>query len=552
MEIKDKTKTITLRPYQNDAVESIDKYFIGQRGSNPLIIAPTASGKSLIIGSYLSKQLSLYPHCRFMMLTHQQELIEQNHEKFCLMSDVPASIYSASIGRKESEGSVLFAGIQSVHKKAQEIGKIDVIMIDEAHMMPKKGNGMYRTFIQAMLVINPLLKVIGLTATPYRLNNGYLYEGKDRLFDGVAYEISVKFMLENNYITPLITPDEPLTNCIDTSNVPTNASGEYVEYKLSQAINAKSDNKAIVDQIVAHGKTRKSWLIFCQNIEHAEAIQEEIHFRGVSCELVTGKTNKTERKETLDNLKSGAIQCVVNVNVLTTGFDAPCIDMIVMLRPTKSTNLYIQVLGRGVRLDDDKEDCLVLDFVGNIAEHGAFDDPDVDTKQPSDTVEGGQAPTKQCEECGNDVHAAMRICPFCGFAFPEPEKPVHNGFVSTLDIISSDQPNQKTFNIARVDYHLHRKAGSPDSCRVNYHKHNDAVAAYEFLHFEHDGYAKRRACLWWASVMPEYPLPLTSMNAVCTLAIHARQRINAVTVTTNSKYKEVLKRRLQLPQRSNQ
>jgi len=107
-----------------------------------------------------------------MMLTNQKELIERKYEKFCLMSDVPANIYSASVGRKETDGPAFFAGIQSVFRRAQEIGKIDVILVDEAQMLPKKGNGIYRTFIQAMLDINPLLKVIGLTATPYRLNNG--------------------------------------------------------------------------------------------------------------------------------------------------------------------------------------------------------------------------------------------------------------------------------------------------------------------------------------------------------------------------------------------
>lgn len=541
---------IKLRSYQDEAIESIDKYFIGRRGSNPLIIAPTASGKSLIIAGYFEKQVNLYPQCRFMMLTHQKELIEQNYEKFCLMSDVPANIYSASVGRKETDGSVLFAGIQSVFRKAQEIGKIDVILVDEAHMLPKKGNGMYRTFIQAMLDINPLLKVIGLTATPYRLNNGLLYEGKDRLFDGVAYEIGVKFMLDNNYITPLITPDEPLKTQFDVSSVPVSNDGEYVQYKLTEAMN-KMDNSAAITEILAHGYDRKSWLIFCQSIENAEEVQVELIAKGITCGLVTGKTKKKERIKILDMLKTQQIQCVVNVNVLTTGFDAPCIDMVVMLRPTKSTNLYIQMLGRGVRLEDDKINCLVLDFVGNIEEHGSFDAPNVDTKLPSDSLEVGKAPTKICDACENEVHAALRECPFCGTAFPEPEKQAHNGFVSTLDLISSDQPNQKTIGIARMDFHLHRKAGSMDSCRVNYHKANGAIAAYEFLHFEHDGYAKTRACLWWAAVMPDHPLPLTSMQGVMKLAMNARDRINAITVTTNTKYKEVLNRRLQLPQLGN-
>lgn len=535
---------IKLRSYQQDAIDSVDDYFIGQRGSHPLIIAPTASGKSLILGGYIEKQLKLYAGCRFMMVTHQKELIEQNYEKLMqLYPECDAGIYSASVGRKESSNSVVFAGIQSVYNKADQVGKIDVILVDECHMIPKTGNGMYRKFLDAMLEINPLLKVIGLTATPYRLAGGLLYEGKDALFDGVCYDISVKFMLDKGYITPLVTPNSDLGGVIDTSEIPV-TNGEFVLFKLEQQVDKDDLVKAAVAEMVKHGQGRKSWLVFATSIKHAEHIADELDDSGILNKVVTGDTPKKDREKILLDFKAGLIQCLVNVNVLTTGFDAPNIDLVAMLRPTQSTSLYIQMLGRGVRLCEDKADCLVLDFAGNIATHGAFDNPEVTGVSLSDGK--GQAPTRVCE-CGKEVHASVRQCPFCGFWFPIEEKPKHEEYVSTLDIISKDKDGQRTYPVAYMTFKLHQKTGVRDTCRVNYHRDSGTVIASDFFAFESEKfYAKERACKFWAAVMPEYELPLTSMNAVVTLHQQATKRITAIVVTTTSKYKQVIRRKLAL------
>jgi DNA repair protein RadD len=533
-----------LRSYQKEAIDSIDDYFIAQRGSNPVIIAPTASGKSLILSGYITKQLKLYPDCRFMMITHRRELIEQNYEKLVLIEpNIDAGIYSASVGRKETSNSVVFAGIQSVYNKAQEIGKVDVIMIDEAHMIPKSGNGMYRQFLDEMLTINPLLKVIGLTATPYRLSGGILYEGKDRLFDGVSYEISVKYMLDNGYITPLVTPEAPLKGIVDTSNVPMNIS-DYVQYKLSEAVNKSDLVRKAVLEIIKYGEDRNSWIVFAVDIAHCINILSVLREYGINACMVTGNTHNKKREAILEDFKQGKIQCIINVDVLTTGFDAPNIDLIAMLRPTASTSLYIQMLGRGVRLHEKKKDCLVLDFADNIAAHGAFDSPIVDCK--SESLGGGQAPIKTCE-CGKEVFAGLKQCPFCGAFFPPPEKVKHSDFVSTLSLLTYDEEGERTYDVAYMTFNLHRKVGSKDSCKVSYHRESGKVITKEFLCFEHSGFAKNRACVWWSNVMPDHELPITSMNAVVTLHQHASYRINRICVETKTKYKNLIRRQLAKP-----
>lgn len=538
---------IVPRYYQSDAVQAIDDYFIGGRGSNPLVVAPTATGKSVIIAMYIEKQLKAWPSCRFMMVTHNKELIEQNYEKLIsIYPEVNAGIYSAGIGQRDTTSSAIFAGIQSVYNKSSQIGKIDVLMVDEAHMIPKTGNGMYQQFINALLELNPLLKVVGLTATPYRLIGGLLYQGKGRLFDGVCYEIPVRDMIDQGFMTPLVTPMEAMEAKFNLSDVPISG-GDYVLHKLEAAVDKPDLIDATVKETIKHGVVRKSWLVFTTGIEHGTHVKDSMYVHGITCRLLTGKTPKEERAQILSDFKLGVFQCLVNVNVLTTGFDAPNIDMIVGLRPTKSTSLYIQMLGRGVRLFPSKVNCLYLDFAQNIIEHGPFDSPEVGGVLIENKGEG-QAPTKSCESCGQDVHAAVKICPFCGFAFPPPEENKHSDFVSTLDVISSDQENERTYPVSSMEFHINRKAGSKDSCRVDYMKPNGVKSTSEYLCFEHDGFARRRAIIWWENVMPNHELPVTSMNAVIVLHMYGRTNIKSVTVSTKTKYKNVVRRKLNLPQ----
>lgn len=531
------------RDYQLETVDAINDYFIGQRGSNPIVVAPTAAGKSICIALYCESMLKQWPDCRFAMLTHQKELIEQNYEKLkVLWPESDAGIYSAGVGRKETDNQIIFAGIQSVYNK--DIGRFDVLLVDECHLIPKSGSGMYRTFIENQQALNPNLKVIGYTATPYRLQGGKLYEGKNRLFDGVAYEISVKMLIDRGYIVPPITPNTPITQ-LDVDDVDI-AGGDFVQYKLAQAVDKDDVTESACNEMIQLGRDRKTWIVFATSIEHANHIAEKLNNKGVLSRVVTGKTKKKDRAKMIEQLKNFELRCLVNVGCLTTGVDVPNIDLVAMLRPTQSTSLYIQMIGRGVRLFPDKENCLVLDFAGNILRHGSFDDPDIQkTNEPNGE---GEAPTKTCDECGKTVHAAVKVCPFCGVAFPEPEKEKHSDFVSTLDLISNNKEGEKTFNVASMDFHVHKKLGHPDSCRVDYLKQNGNKIASEYLCFEHQqGFAKRRAVEWWASVMPDYGLPFSTLNAVVNLSMYARERISQVTVTTGGKYKNVLRRKLQLP-----
>jgi len=191
---------LTLRPYQQAAIASIYGYFQTNKG-NPLVVIPTAGGKSLVMAAFIEGVLKAWPDQRILIVTHVRELIAQNHaEMIGLWPDAPAGIYSAGLGKRDAQARILFAGIQSIHRRASEIGHTDLVLIDEAHLIPGNSSTMYRRFLDALQVINPALKVIGLTATPFRTDSGMLHEGKSALFTDIAFEVPVRDLIDQGYL----------------------------------------------------------------------------------------------------------------------------------------------------------------------------------------------------------------------------------------------------------------------------------------------------------------------------------------------------------------
>jgi DNA repair protein RadD len=186
---------LQLRSYQRAAVDAIPEYFRHHDG-NPLIEIPTAGGKSLVMAAFIQEVLAQYPDERIIIVTHVRELIAQNyHELLRLWPGAPAGIYSAGLNRRDTQAQILLCGIQSVHKRAYDLQRCDLLLIDEAHLVPRSGNTMYRRFIDDLRVINPKLKIIGFTATPFRLDSGLLHEGDDALFTDIAYAVSIRDLI---------------------------------------------------------------------------------------------------------------------------------------------------------------------------------------------------------------------------------------------------------------------------------------------------------------------------------------------------------------------
>ncbi len=517
---------LTLRPYQKAAIGSIYGYFQNHKG-NPLVVIPTAGGKSLVMAAFIEGVLKTWPDQRILIVTHVRELIAQNHaEMIGLWPEAPAGIYSAGLGKREARARVLFAGIQSIHRRAHEVGHTDLVLIDEAHLIPGNSSTMYRRFLDGLAQINPALKVIGLTATPFRLESGMLHEGSSALFTDIAYEAPVRELIDAGYLSPLVSK-LPATR-LDVSRVGTRA-GDFIARDLAAAVDKEAITRAAVTEIIEHGAERKSWLAFCSGVEHARHVAEEFGRQGISCGTIFGDTPKEERDAIIAAFKRGDIRALASMGVLTTGFNAPGVDLIALLRPTKSAGLYVQMVGRGTRLAPGKENCLVLDFAGNVRRHGPIDL--VRPKRPGEAG-GGEPPTKVCPMCESIVALSATECPDCGYVFPAREVRIAPT-AATLPILSPKTP--QWLQVSGVSYSRHDKLGGLPSLKVTY---SCGLTSYsEWVCIEHQGYARQKAAEWWRKRAPGCPVPLSVDEAIAQTARLARP--SDISVRPSGRYFEI-------------
>lgn len=504
---------IELREYQHKAVSSIWDYF-AEKDGHPLVVIPTGGGKSLVIGAFCQGVLQSYPSTRIANLTHSRELVGQNEAELReIWPDAPTSIYSAGLKKRDLSGRILFAGIQSVYKRAYELqdhGPIDLVLIDEAHMLSRNDSSMYHRFLTDLHVINPHLKVIGLTATPFRLDSGLLHVGAGRLFTDLCHETSVKELVELGFLSPPITRKGQ--GQVSTVGVGTRG-GEYIAAQLEASAIDPRTVETIAADIVEKGVDRHGWLVFTVGARHCELMRDALREHGTSVEMVLGTTPGGERAEILAAYKRREIRALVNMNVLTTGFNARHVDMIAVIRPTKSTGLWIQMIGRGTRLSPEtgKRDCLVLDYGSNIARHGPIDAPIVQAMRKA-IDERGQAPTKICPECQVEVHTGYLQCPGCGFEFPPVDRLVkteaEHGALLSGQVIPAEW-----VRVTAVQYFQHNKVGSPPSLKVVYAAGLNRYP--EWIGIERQDYGRTKAAMWWRGrAGPDSPVPSAVADAL--------------------------------------
>ncbi|EHR7858050.1 DEAD/DEAH box helicase [Vibrio parahaemolyticus] len=458
----------TLRPYQADSVKAVIHYF--RKHSTPaVIVLPTGAGKSLVIA-----ELARLAKGRVLVLAHVKELVEQNHAKYEGYG-LKGAIFSAGLGRKETDQQVVFASVQSVVRNLDSFkNQFSLLVIDECHRVPDDKNSSYQKVITHLRELNPGIKVLGLTATPYRLGMGWIYQyhtrgqvrtEEPRFFRDCIFELPIRYLLDENFLTPARMMDAPVLSYDFSQLTPANT-GRYKEAEMDMVIDkAKRATPQIVEQIIQYARERKGVMIFAATVRHAQ----EIH--GLLPEgetaIVIGDTPTPERDAIIQAFKNREIKYLVNVSVLTTGFDAPHVDLIAILRPTESVSLYQQIVGRGLRLSEGKNECLVLDYAGNsydlyqpevgdpkpdstseiitipcpacgfnnnfwgkldsngfLLEHfgrrcqGYFEDEDTGEREHC----GYRFRAKYCGECGADNDIAARICHECDATLVDPDK----------------------------------------------------------------------------------------------------------------------------------
>ena len=472
-----------LREYQQRTIDQLYAWFSAGNTGNPCLVLPTGAGKSHIIAALCKDALQSWPETRILMLTHVKELIAQNAEKMRQhWPNAPMGIYSAGLRRKEMGEPITFAGIQSVRTKASQIGHVDLVIIDEAHLVSHKDEGGYRTLLADLSAINPNLRIVGLTASPYRLGHGYITD-KPAIFDALIEPVSIEELIYKGYLSTLRSKLTATKLEVDGVH---KRGGEYIESELQAAVDTSDKNRKVAAEIVRLGNSRKSWLVFCAGVDHAHHIATALQAQGITTECVTGDTPSSERDRILTDFKAGRIRALTNANVLTTGFDAPGIDLIAMLRPTMSPGLYVQMAGRGLRIAPDKIDCLVLDFAGVVEQHG----PITAVKPPprkGDKV--GEAPVKVCDHCQEICHLSVRVCPACGEAFPEPERPALK--LSNLDIMGVEGID---LEVTAWTWRKHiSRASGKEMLSVTYYGSLSDAPVTEYLAVTHDGYAGEKS-----------------------------------------------------------
>ena len=472
-----------LRDYQQRTIDQLYAWFDAGNHGNPCLVLPTGSGKSHIVAALCKDALQSWPDTRILMLTHVKELIEQNAEKMRLhWKGAPMGIYSASIGKKQLGEPITFAGIQSVRKKAKHIGHIDLVIIDECHLVNHRDEGGYREFLSDLQAINPAMRIVGLTATPYRLGHGLITD-KPALFDALIEPVSIEELIYKGHLATLRSKVTRVR--LDTSGVHKRG-GEFIESELQEAVNKPEQNLQIIREVVYLAGNRKSWLFFCTGVKHAKDVAQMLNGLGILAQCVTGETSKTERERILADFKAGKIRALTNANVLTTGFDYPDIDLIAMLRPTMSASLYVQMAGRGMRPKSHTDHCLVLDFAGVIQTHG----PITNVQPPKKGGSGdGEAPVKVCDSCGELVHISVIACPACGALFPEPVK---KSMVLRNDDIMGIEGTEMAVKSWMWKKHISRASGK-EMLSVTYYGDLSDPSITEYFAILHEGYAGQKA-----------------------------------------------------------
>jgi len=511
---------LTLRPYQQEAVDAVYRH-LRERDDNPCVVIPTAGGKTAVMATICRDAVTKWDG-RVLVLAHVKELLEQTTRTLKRMApDLDVGVYSAGLNRRDTEHAVIVAGIQSVYTRACELDRFDLIIVDESHMLPPDGEGRYRQFLADARVVNPNVRLIGLTATPYRLKSGMIC-APDNLLHAICYEVGVKELIVQGYLCPLIT--KAGLKKVDTSALHVRG-GEFVAGEVEELMDRDELVEAACREIIHYTQDRNTCLIFAAGVAHAKHIQSVLQEKHhVECGLVTGDTPSGERDELLARFRGEKVPAnlfgdskeplkyLFSVNVLTTGFDAPNIDCVVLLRPTASAGLFYQSCGRGFRLHPGKKNCLVLDFGGNILRHGPVDQIKVKEGNGSGN---GDAPAKECPKCHSVIAAGYATCPDCGYLFPESEKQKHDDKASSEGILSG-QATDTEFEVQDVVYSVHTKRGAdefaPKTMRVDYRVGFNQYKS-EWIAFEHYGWARQKAVDWWQQRSND-PVPATAQRAV--------------------------------------
>jgi DNA repair protein RadD len=486
------------RKYQQEAHDAAWKYLAEQAG-NPIVVLPCGAGKSLVIAMLCRQALEF--EARVVVVAHRKELLQQNLSAVkSLLPDVSAGIYSAGLKSRETKADVVIAGIQSVYRKAFDLGERSLILLDECHLVSDDDDTMYKQFISDIRSVNQKSRVIGLSATPFRLGSGPLC-GRNKTFQKICHESFTGDLINQGFLCPIT--NKPSEVQVNLSGLQLRG-GEFIEKEMQAVFDTEGNTLAACQETVAKCNDRHSVIVFSSGVAHAEHIAEILNrLTGERVGVVTGETIPIERAALLSDFKSMSLRWLVNCDVCTVGFDAPNIDCVVVMRATMSPGLWSQICGRVLRKHPSKTNGLVLDFGLNAARHGSIDDKNYGRAstgftgtRTSPAENNGRG--KECPNCGQDVAARCSECLDCGFVFPVK----HEASADHESAITGQTPPE-VWTVCSVGCARHTKKNDPEAhptLRIDYDCQQDGMMKQtisEWVCIEHSGYARTKAGLWW-------------------------------------------------------
>ena len=474
-----------LRDYQARTVDAF-RDALNKGMMTPCCSVATGGGKSLILNTF-AKHCIAKGH-RVLVMTHVKELITQLSETATKINQ-PHGINAASLKRRDTSQQMVIAQIQSVYKDIYSLGAFSVCFIDEAHLISPSGEGMYRQALDGLRSMNPKLRLIGLSATPFRMGTGLIY-GKGKMFEECVERVTMRELINAGYLTPLVGRNADTT--LDTRHLSLRG-GDFIASELADFMEDEAKVERAVADLTSRASERNRVLLFSSSNKHSGMIVDALIARNMTAEAINGTMVDTQRDDILARHRAGAFKFLVNCAVLTTGYDDPQIDCVALLRPSRSPGLVLQMVGRGLRKHDTKQDCLILDYGGILEALGPLDLIEERIAQVKDAKKiAGECPMKTCPKCSNVVPTGQRACS-CGYEWP---KELNQEIEASTAMLLS---GSREWLIQRVVYSINQgKDNKPPCVRVEYWSDAAHKLCCEYLSIDAnaDPYARKRAREW--------------------------------------------------------
>lgn len=509
-----------LRPYQREAVNAVYHYYRNGNSGHPLIALPTGTGKAMSISALISEILNKNPKLRIVMLVDTKELVEQNAlEMEGYDQSVKVAVCCAGLGRNEIS-QVTFGSIQSVAKRYQEFGHIDVVVIDEVQGCDTSSETMYSKFLNGLMEVNPKLRVIGFSATLWRQNMGYL-TAEGSIFTDIVYDKTIGdeflYFIEEGYLVDVIS--KQTVTQLDVSGVKITR-GDFNAKQLQEAVDKNEVTYAALCEALPYMQLRNSIIVFGSGIQHCLHITEMLNDEfDIPSVCVHSKLTDAERDDAISGFKTGRYKAIVNDNILTKGFNHKGLDLMIDLSPTTSSSRFVQKVGRITRplyadgyslltregrlqaiAASPKPNALLLDYASNTMRCGQINNP----KIPKQRGEGsGEAPIKACPKCLAIIPASKRVCGtydelqgvVCDYEFEFKTK-VQVTASSKSVIAKSSEPEYEWYDVKAVSYTSHKSKKSDNiALKVTY----SAGIMFTFTEYVSiEGKGRYYASQWWS------------------------------------------------------